>query len=115
MTSGDVPDIHLRTKISCNTRACFEPTSAWDTPIFEAKELNLDRGVVISCSAHTSQDSGIVGTDFTSCGTRETAEDNTVRELSEGEGAVDVHLTRASLARGFIQCCELGKTCPTPW
>ena len=89
--------------------ACFEPASAWDTPIFEAKELNLDRGVVISCSAHTSQDSGIVGTDFRSCRTRETAEDHTVRELSEGEGEVDVHLTRvsssASSARSYVEIC----------
>ena len=85
MTSGDVPEMRLRTGSppTLEPAACCEPASAWDTPIFEAKELNLDRGVVISCSAHTSQDSGIVGADFRSCGTRETAQYNTVKELSE--------------------------------
>ena len=47
-----VPEMRLRTRSlpTLEPAACFEPTSASDTPIFEANELNLDRGHILLCT-----------------------------------------------------------------
>ena len=89
MTSGDVPEMRLRTEISSNSSLLRVSNQLLHGTHPSSKPKNsIWTEVSSSLAVHRSQDSGIVGADFRSCGRRETAQDHTVREVSErGRGS----------------------------